>query len=87
MCGIDHSLVTLQCNYFSSITALLVGEKLPPEAEIDVSHVIDSQYLCVFRTCFKFVFKTDHFRQNDPFKLKTGGVVDMKKVKDRNRDM
>uniref|UniRef100_A0A3P8T8Q8 Chromosome 9 open reading frame 78 n=1 Tax=Amphiprion percula TaxID=161767 RepID=A0A3P8T8Q8_AMPPE len=25
--------------------------------------------------------------QNDPFKLKTGGVVDMKKVKDRNRDM
>ncbi|XP_015244671.1 telomere length and silencing protein 1 homolog [Cyprinodon tularosa] len=42
-----------------SITALLVGEKLPPEAEID----------------------------NDPFKLKTGGVVDMKKVKDRNRDM
>uniref|UniRef100_A0A8C5NBJ5 Telomere length and silencing protein 1 homolog n=1 Tax=Gouania willdenowi TaxID=441366 RepID=A0A8C5NBJ5_GOUWI len=42
-----------------SITALLVGEKLPPEAEIE----------------------------NDPFKLKTGGVVDMKKVKDRNRDM
>uniref|UniRef100_A0A3B4X5C0 Chromosome 9 open reading frame 78 n=1 Tax=Seriola lalandi dorsalis TaxID=1841481 RepID=A0A3B4X5C0_SERLL len=42
-----------------SVTALLVGEKLPPEAEID----------------------------NDPFKLKTGGVVDMKKVKDRNRDM
>uniref|UniRef100_A0A3Q4AFY5 Uncharacterized protein n=1 Tax=Mola mola TaxID=94237 RepID=A0A3Q4AFY5_MOLML len=40
------------------VTALLVGEKLPPEAEID----------------------------NDPFKLKTGGVVDMKKVKDRNRD-
>lgn len=24
---------------------------------------------------------------DDPFKLKTGGVVDMKKVKDRNRDM
>ncbi|TNN55584.1 putative protein C9orf78 [Liparis tanakae] len=24
---------------------------------------------------------------NDPFKLKTGGVVDMKKAKDRNRDM
>ncbi|XP_061762667.1 splicing factor C9orf78 homolog [Nerophis ophidion] len=42
-----------------SVTALLVGEKLPPEAEID----------------------------NDPFKLKTGGVVDMKTVKDRNRDM
>ncbi|XP_077417914.1 splicing factor C9orf78 homolog [Vanacampus margaritifer] len=42
-----------------SVTALLVGEKLPPEVEID----------------------------NDPFKLKTGGVVDMKKVKDRNRDM
>ncbi|KAK2902283.1 hypothetical protein Q8A73_012029 [Channa argus] len=42
-----------------SVTALLVGEKLPQEDEID----------------------------NDPFKLKTGGVVDMKKVKDRNRDM
>ncbi|KAG7489341.1 hypothetical protein JOB18_009548 [Solea senegalensis] len=42
-----------------SVTALLVGEKLPPDAEID----------------------------NDPFKLKTGGVIDMKKVKDRNRDM
>lgn len=42
-----------------SVTALLVGEKLPPEAELD----------------------------NDPFKLKTGGIVDMKKVKDRNRDM
>uniref|UniRef100_A0AAX7SRZ2 Telomere length and silencing protein 1 homolog n=1 Tax=Astatotilapia calliptera TaxID=8154 RepID=A0AAX7SRZ2_ASTCA len=42
-----------------SVTALLVGEKLPPEAEIE----------------------------NDPFKLKTGGIVDMKKVKDRNRDM
>ncbi|MBN3320143.1 TLS1 protein, partial [Atractosteus spatula] len=42
-----------------SITALLVGEKLPPEAEIE----------------------------DDPFKLKTGGVVDMKKIKDRNRDM
>uniref|UniRef100_A0A672H516 Telomere length and silencing protein 1 homolog n=1 Tax=Salarias fasciatus TaxID=181472 RepID=A0A672H516_SALFA len=24
---------------------------------------------------------------NDPFKLKTGGIVDMKNVKDRNRDM
>ncbi|XP_065123253.1 splicing factor C9orf78 homolog [Paramisgurnus dabryanus] len=42
-----------------SITALLVGEKLPLEAELE----------------------------DDPFKLKTGGVVDMKKVKDRNRDM
>ncbi|XP_006643473.1 splicing factor C9orf78 homolog [Lepisosteus oculatus] len=42
-----------------SITALLVGEKLPPESEIE----------------------------DDPFKLKTGGVVDMKKIKDRNRDM
>lgn len=42
-----------------SITALLAGEKLPPEAEIE----------------------------NDPFKLKTGGIVDMKNVKDRNRDM
>ncbi|KAI4883536.1 hypothetical protein NFI96_032195 [Prochilodus magdalenae] len=41
-----------------SLTALLVGEKLPPDAEIE----------------------------DDPFKLKTGGVVDMKKVKDRNRD-
>ncbi|KAK1155462.1 hypothetical protein AOXY_G26781 [Acipenser oxyrinchus oxyrinchus] len=42
-----------------SVAALLVGEKLPLEAEIE----------------------------HDPFKLKTGGVVDMKKVKDRNRDM
>uniref|UniRef100_A0AAY4AA00 TLS1 protein n=1 Tax=Denticeps clupeoides TaxID=299321 RepID=A0AAY4AA00_9TELE len=42
-----------------SIAALLVGEKLPLEAEIE----------------------------DDPFKLKTGGVVDMKKVKDRNRDL
>ncbi|AWP06840.1 hypothetical protein SMAX5B_010816 [Scophthalmus maximus] len=42
-----------------SVTALLVGEKLPPENEND----------------------------NDPFKLKSGGVVDMKKIKDRNRDM
>ncbi|KAJ8339162.1 hypothetical protein SKAU_G00359480 [Synaphobranchus kaupii] len=41
-----------------SVAALLVGEKLPLDAEED-----------------------------DPFKLKTGGVVDMKKVKDRNRDM
>ncbi|XP_036385445.1 telomere length and silencing protein 1 homolog [Megalops cyprinoides] len=42
-----------------SVISLLVGEKLPLEAEIE----------------------------DDPFKLKTGGVVDMKKVKDRNRDM
>jgi len=42
-----------------SITTLLVGEKLPLEAEIE----------------------------DDPFKLKTGGIVNMKKVKDRNRDM
>uniref|UniRef100_A0A8C9Y088 Uncharacterized protein n=1 Tax=Sander lucioperca TaxID=283035 RepID=A0A8C9Y088_SANLU len=42
-----------------SVTALLVGEKQPHDAEAD----------------------------NDPFKLKTGGVVDMKKIKDRNRDM
>ncbi|KAG9354228.1 hypothetical protein AGOR_G00008770 [Albula goreensis] len=42
-----------------SVVALLVGEKLPLEAEIE----------------------------DDPFKLKTGGVVDMKKVKDRNRDI
>uniref|UniRef100_A0A3P8WA45 Chromosome 9 open reading frame 78 n=1 Tax=Cynoglossus semilaevis TaxID=244447 RepID=A0A3P8WA45_CYNSE len=42
-----------------SVAALLVGEKLPPDAEID----------------------------NDPFKLKTGGVVDMKKIKDWNRDI
>ncbi|XP_076868005.1 splicing factor C9orf78 homolog [Brachyhypopomus gauderio] len=41
-----------------SLVSLLVGEKLPLEAEIE----------------------------DDPFKLKTGGVVDMKKVKDRNRD-
>ncbi|XP_062238239.1 splicing factor C9orf78 homolog [Platichthys flesus] len=40
-----------------SVAALLVGEKLPPDAEID----------------------------NDPFKLKSGGVVDMKKIKDRDR--
>uniref|UniRef100_A0A8C1TWU8 Chromosome 9 open reading frame 78 n=1 Tax=Cyprinus carpio TaxID=7962 RepID=A0A8C1TWU8_CYPCA len=38
---------------------LLVGEKLPLEAELE----------------------------DDPFKLKTGGVVDMNKVKDRNQDM
>ncbi|KAM9440300.1 splicing factor C9orf78 homolog [Clarias gariepinus] len=37
-----------------SLAALLVGEKLPLEAEIE----------------------------DDPFKLKTGGIVDMKKVKD-----
>ncbi|KAJ8286873.1 hypothetical protein GJAV_G00044310 [Gymnothorax javanicus] len=42
-----------------SVVALLVGEKLPLEAEIE----------------------------DDPFKLKSGGIVDMKKVKDRNRDM
>ncbi|KAL6114426.1 uncharacterized protein ACO6RY_05198 [Pungitius sinensis] len=42
-----------------NVTALLVGDLLPPEDETD----------------------------NDPFKLKTGGVVDMKKAKDRNRDM
>ncbi|KAJ8261371.1 hypothetical protein COCON_G00170940 [Conger conger] len=42
-----------------SVAALLVGEKLPLDAEIE----------------------------DDPFKLKTGGIVDMKKVKDRNRDM
>ncbi|XP_067294752.1 splicing factor C9orf78 homolog [Pseudorasbora parva] len=42
-----------------SIATLLVGEKLPLDAELE----------------------------DDPFKLKTGGVVDMKKVKDRNRDM
>ncbi|XP_037634242.1 telomere length and silencing protein 1 homolog isoform X2 [Sebastes umbrosus] len=42
-----------------SVSALLVGDLLPPEVEGD----------------------------NDPFKLKTGGVVDMKKIKDRNRDM
>ncbi|XP_066568803.1 splicing factor C9orf78 homolog [Amia ocellicauda] len=42
-----------------SVTALLVGEKRPIDADIE----------------------------DDPFKLKTGGVVDMKKIKDRNRDM
>ncbi|XP_068559306.1 splicing factor C9orf78 homolog [Cebidichthys violaceus] len=42
-----------------SVTALLVGEKLPPDAETD----------------------------NDPFKLKTGGVVDLKKAMERNRDV
>ncbi|XP_076139815.1 splicing factor C9orf78 homolog [Alosa pseudoharengus] len=42
-----------------SIAALLVGEKLPLEAEME----------------------------DDPFKMKTGGIVNMKKVKDRNRDM
>ncbi|KAM8886600.1 splicing factor C9orf78 homolog [Spinachia spinachia] len=42
-----------------NVTALLIGDLLPPEDETD----------------------------NDPFKLKTGGVVDMKKAKDRNRDM
>ncbi|XP_063752700.1 splicing factor C9orf78 homolog isoform X2 [Eleginops maclovinus] len=44
-----------------SVSALLVGDLLPPETEVD----------------------------NDPFKLKTGGVIDMKKVKikDRTRDL
>ncbi|ROI27863.1 hypothetical protein DPX16_23185 [Anabarilius grahami] len=42
-----------------SIATLLVGEKLPLEAELE----------------------------DDPFKLKTGGVVDMKKVKDRNQNL
>ncbi|KAK9522564.1 hypothetical protein VZT92_019016 [Zoarces viviparus] len=42
-----------------SVTALLVGEKLPPDAETD----------------------------NDPFKLKTGGVIDLKKAMERNRDV
>ncbi|XP_017315206.1 splicing factor C9orf78 homolog [Ictalurus punctatus] len=41
-----------------SLASLLVGEKLPLEAEIE----------------------------DDPFKLKTGGIVDMKKVKDRAAD-
>ncbi|XP_027021285.1 telomere length and silencing protein 1 homolog isoform X1 [Tachysurus fulvidraco] len=41
-----------------SLASLLVGEKLPLEAEIE----------------------------DDPFKLKTGGIVDMKKVKDRALD-
>lgn len=64
-----------------SLTALLVGEKLPPEVEIDVSSVFISFNLGWWR------FVILHFSQNDPFKLKTGGVVDMKRVKDRNRDM
>ncbi|KAM3874016.1 splicing factor C9orf78 homolog [Diretmus argenteus] len=42
-----------------SVAAMMAGEKLPLEDEIE----------------------------DDPFKMKTGGVVDMKKVKDRNRDM
>lgn len=42
-----------------SVAALLVGEKLPPDAETD----------------------------NDPFKLKTGGVIDLKKAMERNRDV
>ncbi|XP_028664861.2 LOW QUALITY PROTEIN: splicing factor C9orf78 homolog [Erpetoichthys calabaricus] len=42
-----------------SVAALLVGEKLPLDAEIE----------------------------NDPFKLKTGGIVDMKMVKDRKRGL
>lgn len=42
-----------------SIATLLVGEKLPLEAELE----------------------------DDPFKLKTGGVIDMKKVKDRNQNL
>ncbi|KAK3509480.1 hypothetical protein QTP70_035125 [Hemibagrus guttatus] len=41
-----------------SLASLLVGEKLPLEAEIE----------------------------DDPFKLKTGGIIDMKKVKDRAVD-
>ncbi|KAI5089330.1 hypothetical protein C0J45_20738 [Silurus meridionalis] len=42
-----------------SLAALLVGERLPLEAEIE----------------------------DDPFKLKTGGIVDMKNVKDRTTDI
>ncbi|XP_062845049.1 splicing factor C9orf78 homolog [Trichomycterus rosablanca] len=42
-----------------SLAALLVGEKLPIEAETE----------------------------DDPYKLKTGGIVDMKKVKDRATDI
>ncbi|KAK3527307.1 hypothetical protein QTP86_018583 [Hemibagrus guttatus] len=44
--------------FLPSLASLLVGEKLPLEAEIE----------------------------DDPFKLKTGGIIDMKKVKDRAVD-
>lgn len=75
------------CNtYIISVTALLVGEKLPPEAEIDVSHHV---LLIIYwvRVVIVLTVYSPCVKQNDPFKLKTGGVVDMKKVKDRNRDM
>ncbi|XP_077986571.1 splicing factor C9orf78-like [Glandiceps talaboti] len=32
------------------------------------------------------ISKAEELTTNDPFKLKTGGLIDMKKVKDRNRD-
>lgn len=83
-----------------SVTALLVGEKLPPEAELDVSptycisffHVLILNHLdCVLAFLLVWIIIITNnliiFSQNDPFKLKTGGIVDMKKVKDRNRDM
>lgn len=78
-----------------SVTALLVGEKLPPEAELDVSDLptffewIVCLSVCLSELVTRAVwwYKSTFLFQNDPFKLKTGGVVDMKKVKDRNRDM
>ncbi|KAA8592356.1 hypothetical protein FQN60_017811 [Etheostoma spectabile] len=53
-----------------SVTALLVGEKQPHDAEADASDPF--LMFGLTRMC------------NDPFKLKTGGVVDMKKIKDRD---
>lgn len=77
-----------------SVTALLVGEKLPPEAEIYVSYFFiltnKQEYKWITGFLLSILLtkkKKKHFSQDDPFKLKTGGIVDMKKVKDRNRDM
>lgn len=82
-----------------SVTALLVGEKLPPEAEIEVGSQFCKIYIYILNCniasltkvfCFlnlRLLTLFDYSAQNDPFKLKTGGIVDMKKVKDRNRDM
>lgn len=70
-----------------SLTALLVGEKLPPDAEIDVSSISIAFNLLEWSVAFLKSYWAHNSSQNDPFKLKTGGVVDMKRVKDRNRDM
>lgn len=88
--------IVFKRHVFCSITTLLVGEKLPLEAEIEVS-VSDHSHI---KNIFFLIFELIVFLlgrvvakafwclfQDDPFKLKTGGIVNMKKVKDRNRDM